>query len=163
MPLAHHLLLLGWVAATVRASIVVTVPAPGSPSGEAHSQAAHLACSVGTIYIDSADYGSNYLPQGGTCTPNPSTPGCHCQCGGEHAKPPGSTVDVARKMAPVCNGRKTCDFPICWTVPSAGACAAPTAVALGDPCTQCFKTFRAIYSCSWGADFLLIVLLGVGA
>eukprot|EP01046_Picozoa_sp_COSAG06_P013640 COSAG06_NODE_829_length_12043_cov_8.656983_13_plen_356_part_00 len=100
---------------------------------------------------------------GGTCD-NGGLSDCHCQCGAGHDNPAGAIVDVLSKVAPVCDGLKTCEFPVCWMT-GAGApadCAKPTAIALGDPCLKCKKDFEVGFDCTWGWSFLFVVVPCVG-
>ena len=100
---------------------------------------------------------------GGTCD-NGGLSDCHCQCGAGHDNPAGASVDVLPKVAPVCDGLKTCEFPVCWMT-GAGAptdCAKPTAIALGDPCLKCKKDFEVGFDCTWGWSFLFVVVPCVG-
>jgi hypothetical protein len=100
---------------------------------------------------------------GGTCD-NGGLADCHCQCGAGHDNPSGAIVDVLSKVAPVCDGLKICEFPVCWTtgVGETADCAKPTAVALGDPCLKCKKDFEVAFECTWGWSFLFVVAPCIG-
>ena len=115
-------LLLAGAVAVARAALA-TVDA------EAHTKVAHLACGLGAITVASALYGQNQIRAAGQgCPANPKTPTCHCECGAGHASAstPDATVDVTRKMAPVCDGLKVCDFAVCWKTADSGPfCAKP--------------------------------------
>lgn len=129
--------------------------------GEAHGKTATLSCGIGSISIQTASYGGNLRP-GPTCAATP--PSCKCECGGAHANPPEAVVTVTSKVATVCDGLKLCEFAVCWQVApaQAGICHKDGSVALGDPCSGCFKDFEVHYACSWGGEFMLIFLVSVG-
>ena len=103
------------------ASVVLYIPPAGQPLTESHNKVAHLSCGLGSIAVQTAYYGANYLPShmmADGCHGVPSS--CKCLCGPGHDPPAQSdasaTVDISSKMIPVCDGKKVCDFAVCWKV-----------------------------------------------
>ena len=144
---------------------------------ESNGQVAKLACSgLAHIDITSATFGKSCF---GARTDG-CTGACAANCAactaetcpaveGRSELGKCSTPDVTGVVASACDGRGSCDFPICIAgkgqpVASMKTCTdPPTSWPLGDPAYQCKKEFLVVYECSALAwHFLAVLGLCVG-
>jgi hypothetical protein len=115
---------------------------------------AKLDCGTGGIAVTSATY-------------EPTDPAIACEpINGK----PLSDKDCRPVVATACDGKSSCDFPVCpyAEFPGGGpgndgaACQAKTAPIVGDPCPNHVKAFVVEYDCTTDMGWTLVAVLLVG-